>query len=252
MKYIYKLFLIFLCIIDSFFLLSLVNSTFTISKVSSILFFLYFNALGALAILFESRYIKERLSLNVRKKLVILSAIVAILFVVGFKEAISTQVIPTFVTITATGEKNSSSAASEVWVKATVSGELYDLSHIKGSQKWVEKDGYLVSTKDQPASITLEFGASREIRLSFVSHAWSGKVTIEDGNKTKELDLYSANNTNYTYNVLSNVGKVTGNEAFIKFTLYYFFIFTLAYLFICLIKINTKLLNLLDTKGSKK
>jgi len=96
--------------------------------------------------------------------------------------------LETFVTITATGEKNEASLSSEVWiVDIAVDGKNLNLSRYL-TDGWVRKEGgELVSTE---GSVTLKLKQYQNLYIGFVAHPWSGIVEVTSPSGTERDDLY--------------------------------------------------------------
>jgi hypothetical protein len=96
--------------------------------------------------------------------------------------------------IIGTGEKNSKSHASEVWlVNITVDGINLDLSKVNLMDGWMKKDGALLSYNQQkPQTLDLKLKVKENVKITFVKHAWSGIVHLNYGDNIRSIDLYSS------------------------------------------------------------
>jgi len=95
----------------------------------------------------------------------------------------------TFVTVTATGEKNDASHSSEVWVSFTADGFPVYLAQHEFEEWWpyLGSNTTIVSTQ---GSFTLELPAFSNLRISFVAHPWSGIVEVTTPAGTQRHDLF--------------------------------------------------------------
>ncbi|SYX86450.1 hypothetical protein [Paenibacillus alvei] len=95
--------------------------------------------------------------------------------------------------ITATGQKNTEAKGSEVWLyELKVDGVNKTLSNIDSlnPEAWEIRDSYLVSYKEQPASLEFTFLGSSDIELLVSNHPYSGFVNIEIDGQSQEFDLF--------------------------------------------------------------
>jgi len=91
--------------------------------------------------------------------------------------------------VIATGQKNSLSKSSEVFVQFKTT----DASGLKiAALGWEKRDDVYVSYHNQPNAITFKGSWGSESYLNFVSHPFSGIATLQIGNETRNIDLYSA------------------------------------------------------------
>ena len=99
----------------------------------------------------------------------------------------------TQVTITALGEKNPAAQGSEVWIvelpsQLPAAALLASRSSALG---WEQRDGALLSSHEQPATIRHRGPVDQGAKLGFVRHPWSGKVEVAINGEAKVYDLYS-------------------------------------------------------------
>ncbi|WP_145139439.1 DUF6020 family protein [Paenibacillus sp. Y412MC10] len=95
-----------------------------------------------------------------------------------------------FIEITVLGEQNKNAKSSEVWVKEiNVDGQALNNKDLNLNQ-WSIKDGVPESSQ-KDSNLFWSGLVNKEIKVSFVSHPWSGKVKISSNNYEKVIDLYS-------------------------------------------------------------
>jgi hypothetical protein len=105
---------------------------------------------------------------------------------------------PTFhhLTIKATGQKNSASKSTEVWVIGLYSadGTHIPVSAFRIEGDWEIRDDVLVSYKSQPAVLEWDGPLPGDGTLVLAAHPWSGIAEIwVDGGRARLLDLYAPN-----------------------------------------------------------
>ena len=103
------------------------------------------------------------------------------------------------VTITALGEKNEDSAATQVWIdQIYIDGAPLTLDELLPTNGWfIEENSMsgrnnLLSLYAQPAEITFPINPTSHLIVGFVHHNWSGFVRIDTGHYSVELDLFGA------------------------------------------------------------
>lgn len=99
--------------------------------------------------------------------------------------------------IVATGQKNQSANASEVWLFSfqRSDGSNIPLTEFQLDSGWVIRDQALVFAQNQPASIRWYGFLTGKPTLVFVSHPWSGMVDIKWPGGEQKLDLFNSSST---------------------------------------------------------
>jgi hypothetical protein len=155
---------------------------------------------------------KKKLESKVITKNLWFSIATALLLLVLFNDQfnVSKQYRATSIVITAIGDKNESSHGSEVWLTGIViDQQKEDLSLIEHSSDWEFKEGALFNHSNQPATLNLSIPEGKNIKLQFLAHNWSGKVSIKDGSEQQILDLYSNTPIDSEYTLKSNNVKAS-------------------------------------------
>ncbi len=93
------------------------------------------------------------------------------------------------VSIAATGEKNTLSKGTEVWLQIPARSGGFN-STVLGDQGWTMQDRQLVSAKHQPAKLALQLPLSSDSKIVFGMHPWSGIVEVEVNGQNQKFDLY--------------------------------------------------------------
>lgn len=99
--------------------------------------------------------------------------------------------------ITATGRRNVRSRGSEVWVTelADANGRVIPVDELRVEGDWErrEQDGSVVlcSHQHQPARLRWKAKANGPLRLTLVSHPWSGVAQIRFNGVKRTIDLFS-------------------------------------------------------------
>lgn len=155
--------------------------------------------LGALVILL-SQVFKMRILRELRNSTpIVISCIVACIIVTMIwgrsliPVVFPPQVLPVSeVVITATGKKSASALSSEVWFRgALLDGKPVDVSQYTMDPPWERRDDAFVSFQKQPASIVLRGAFDGPIDLLFLSHPWSGNITIAHDGQTVRHNLFA-------------------------------------------------------------
>lgn len=94
----------------------------------------------------------------------------------------------TFVTITATGEKNEISHSSEVWIKRVKADGVSLNLGLRPSKGWGIKNFTELFSRE--GEITFNLAKYHNLFISFLAHPWSGIVEITTPAGTRRYDLY--------------------------------------------------------------
>lgn len=182
-----------------------------------------------LSTIFFRRYVDER-PLN-RRVIVLSLCFSAVVAGLGYPYLVPVEMEGRAqITLTALGEKDSASAASEIWIKGIDNGGgAYDLTTLSMGRGWERKpDNLIVSYRDQPASLTITVDKASSPVVRFLEHPWSGKVSISDGNKVTVVNLYKKDHGEYAYSI-GNISRVRSESNLAKQVL--FVLLAVAFLF---------------------
>jgi hypothetical protein len=143
--------------------------------------------------------------------------------------------------ITALGQKNDSSHASEVWILSIKNrGATYPLNKIPLNNAWETKDGKILSYQQQPSTLNLTIDQADKPVLTLLKHPWSGKVQINDGKTVSTIDLYKeGNGDEFEYPVLNLESHMTQkelNQKFLYYIITFLFLFILSYVLLAVIQ----------------
>ena len=127
--------------------------------------------------------------------------------------------------ITATGEKNEASYASEVWVSVVVDGRPISLQHFVNESWELVGNGTMLFSRY--GSFVIEDVTFSSLVLDFASHAWTGIVEITTPLGTQRHDLHNFGVANY----MVEIPHDSSETALISTSLIIDFIFVLAALF---------------------
>ena len=99
--------------------------------------------------------------------------------------------------IIATGQKNSLAQGSEVWILdvSRQSGPAISFSEMQADSGWEIRDNALVSHQNQPAILKWQGKVVGGLRITFISHPWSGIVTVRWQGTDTQIDLFAATST---------------------------------------------------------
>jgi hypothetical protein len=95
-------------------------------------------------------------------------------------------------TIEATGERNISSSGSEVWIEFVRldDGRILTLSDFQEHEGWEEREGALLSDRQQPTRLTWTGPVSGNVLVRLKKHDWAGVVTLTWNRNRQTIDLY--------------------------------------------------------------
>lgn len=125
------------------------------------------------------------------------------------------------VSITTLPEKNPASQGFEVWLLGIKNGTSnFDINQINPAAGWERKEDKLLSFQNQPATLTITIEKAENPVLRFLSHPWSGKIQIKDGDRLTAVDLYkSGENGEFQY-VIQNLKSYVSREDYLKLIAY--------------------------------
>jgi|GEM_PF-792990 len=186
------------------------------------------------------------------KNVALISAALAILVII----ALGKNIFPvtdsgnyTVIRVTALGEKNDSAKSSEVWIEHVFNGDE-SVNKILPPKGWEKKDEALLSFQNQPATIEIKIEEPVSPRIQMLRHPWSGKVRIEEGDKSVIVDLYKGE----PYETFEYVSNGTVFNSYSNFTRFekallagicFFALFSIFYLFLLTAKIKNNFFLLL-------
>jgi len=203
----------FISLLFSVYLIFLLKTFFSLSKLSIIL--------TGVIVFAASYYVVGLLISGINKKsnlkwAAILGAGMAALLMIASPKSVNPGNVPQvigYVKVTALGEKNEKAHASEVWIKGiTTGGTSVNMSTIPLSPDWDEKYHQLASFRKQPATQEISIQYAGPYEIEFLTHEWSGKVKIEDGTNTTIVDLYKQE-TSSSYKYVSKSFFPVKNQA---------------------------------------
>lgn len=137
------------------------------------------------------------LSAGALRRLALISFGAGVLLMLGLP--VRAPVLEHDLAITATGEKNTAAIASEVWVSVIelADGSRIPLAQLSLDEYWEVRDGVPLSYQHQPAVLTWHGQARGDLKIVFVSHPWSGIVTVNWDGIDRQIDLYADANGEY-------------------------------------------------------
>lgn len=177
------------------------------------------------------KIVDEKLNVSIVKIGVLL---VTFIVIISFKTYFFNFNKTATIDILATGEKNIKSNASEVWItRVIIDNEKYDVSNINLENGWELKDGSIVSYKNQPKNIKMNFKCKNEVKIYFLKHPWSGIVKVIDKDSESTIDLFSEKACDYEYIIKASQVKLNPLKLSILFIgigiiLYNLFLFMVA------------------------
>lgn len=147
-----------------------------------------------------------------------------------------TLTFPDGIVISATGERNSQSKGSEIWIDKESSHFLLATKNIV-DKGWEVRNGQLLSFQNQPAQINSAVNFNSDAELSFSMHPYSGIAVIKTGGVVTKYDLYSPSGRMLAIKLGDLPGaKINLLKTFLSFILYLatsFFIFFMLAIITC-------------------
>lgn len=136
----------------------------------------------------------NRYSRNLKLLIIIICLTISVIvsYFMPLHETVNNSI--TKLTFTATGNKNQNSKASEVWIRGLQINEInIPLNSLIGEGGWQLKGESIVSYKNQPVSFSINLKTDDNVKINFLSHAWSGIVKVNYQGQERITDLYSSN-----------------------------------------------------------
>lgn len=98
-----------------------------------------------------------------------------------------------YVRLIAEGTKNEKSLGTEVWIDGIyVDGEMYDFSQLELPQQGWELLGRVFNPGTEQDVLDVKIKYKETLEIVFVTHPYSGKVSVVNKADKKEFDLYSS------------------------------------------------------------
>lgn len=89
--------------------------------------------------------------------------------------------------------KNEHAQGREVWVRLERDGQSVPVAEFKQTGAWMDKAPFLVASDPKvPTAVQWRGAYSNNLRLIFISHAWSGRARVTWNGQQRDLDLYDA------------------------------------------------------------
>ncbi|ANY74135.1 MULTISPECIES: hypothetical protein [Paenibacillus] len=229
-------------VINSIYLTEVI-SQYTIQTVLQLIFvFCYLFILNTLVFYLINKYVISK-NVGGRIGLVLVSLCVSIICVLVFNDSLIVKNYkPTSVEIVPSITKNPKSNGSEVWITGIYIDdrkvELKDVPMIRNKNVWTEKEGAIVNSGSQPDKIVFDLPKAQDIRIKFLKHAWSGNISINEGNHKETHDLYSPDSGDYSYTVKTNLVPTTNIQRWISCLFSLIFISSLSFLVLNVIQLK--------------
>lgn len=172
-----------------------------------------------------------------RKRLFFLVIISMLFFLLWKNVLVPTDYEDNVVEIIATGERNESSNAYEIWISdIEINGKRKDIDTIALEQGWsIEKGNILANAGKERVSFFLHIEEMESVKISFGKHDWSGIVEIKCGNFEQQIDLYSADGGSVQVEIAGTYrGKGVAEKAI-------FYIGGLLCVFLCVVLVGMSL-----------
>lgn len=182
--------------------------------IDKVVIFIFYSILGALIFdkIFKRNFLSKILNNNKKVFLIIITCIIATILTVfaGKNILIGQKVESKKISIIALNEKNLLAKANEVWiVDIKENGQIKDLNTIKLNEGWEFKENAILSYQNQPTQLDFFINVGKEENaITFVKHQYSGKIKIIEDQKETEIDLYSQEGNQYTYQVKQPIENI--------------------------------------------
>ncbi|MGG1619423.1 hypothetical protein ACIFQM_20695 [Paenibacillus sp. NRS-1782] len=206
------MFLFLIILINSIYLTDMLTRFTINSRLQYIFVLFYFFLFFSILFYFSIRKMKKSsIRLNYRKRFILSILIAGVILVLGNSLLVNHAYKPSTLEIVASGKKNVESKSAEVWVTDIfVNGDKVNFDYLSWSGGWQLKDKALLSSAEESQSLKIKLPASKNIKVKFLKHEWSGIVVIKDGGKEQTLDLYSSKTSSYEYEINGNKNHPSG------------------------------------------
>lgn len=210
MKYLIWLYKIVICLCSSGYMTFYMNQYTLTTGLQIVFVYSYFFAISLIVLFLYEKYIKKKIKFMKKRLFTFASVIIALCVIFVFKE----QIIPekfynNNIVISSSQNNNEKSLGNEVWItQIQINNKDIALSSIELPNGWFYKKdenalyANLLDKSFEP--FTLHIENMKVSNITFVKHAWSGIVSIDDGHKTLDVDLYNKDGDSY---LLSVYGK---------------------------------------------
>lgn len=123
---------------------------------------------------------------------------------------------PATLTVTPTGQANARSRGNEVWL-VEVSSEYSRVAGASWQQMilpkpWVVSGESALNAQGAPVPLSVGLDAGAYIDARLVTHPWSGRVLMEAGGHSREVDLYSPDSGQNVFRLLLPVAPGTARS----------------------------------------
>ncbi len=194
MKIIKRFLIVIACLLISYYLTWTVDKITIESQLQYTFVFLYFFIVCHVICWFLLKHMRKfRPKQNAIRILV--SCFLAVIVLVSFYDSFIEFYQPMKIKITALGDSvdlKEGQKGTEVWlIEVTADNKTIDFTDITLTEGWENREGSLLHYQNQTGSIVLEVPAAKNIWLTFVSHPWSGTVSVDNGNEVKEIELFN-------------------------------------------------------------
>lgn len=112
------------------------------------------------------------------------------------------------VEIIPSGEKNEASQGYEILLNSVIiEGKSFIPEEFNNlPDGWSNVNGMIIG--DGSSKLTLHLPKSKDIKLIFNKHLWSGIIQLKEGDSIKKVDLYSGNGISYLYSYQLNSNHI--------------------------------------------
>lgn len=222
-KIIKRIINILTCILGAWYLMKLVDEITLSTSLQKVLIYFYF--LLSLGGIIYTYYSKVKITKESKKRFVkikIISVLIGFFILISFRSTIlPREYEQNEILIKVTNDKNDMSQGYECWItNIEVDGIVQDLSKYDIGLDWQYKaDSNLLYTNavDSEKVLKLNLEPAKSITISFVKHAWSGKVEINSKTYNGTIDLFDSDGNQQTCNISGYQKEISSLNKYLLF-----------------------------------
>lgn len=214
------------CILGAWYLMKLVDEITLSTILQKILICLYFLLVLGGIIYTHNRKINTT---NKNRKRYVTIKIISVL--IGFLSLIlfGSNILPkeyeqNEISIKGINDKNEMSQGYECWItKIEVDGITQDLSKLNTESDWQyqsESNLLFTNAADSEKKLNISLEPAKVINISFIKHAWSGKVEINSKTFNETIDLYDSEGGQQTCKIVGKQKTINLYNRYLLFTGY--------------------------------
>lgn len=248
MKYIYRVYAIFLCIINSIFLTNQIGRNTLTTSLNYIFVFIYFIFINFVIYVFYLKYIKINIKYKKKCNIILISIILGILIFLSISNKFTEKYNKTSITIQPLSNEMEFSEDDSIWISnIIVDGNNISLADFSLTTGWnyISEWDDIISTTAKPEPLALNFPKAEKIQIRFAYYnKFAETCLIKDGNNGnfEKIKLVNFDSEGFLYEVKSNFEI---NDNWFNIFTGIIFVSSIMYVIICLLLLKEKNFNIL-------